>query len=44
MIYFMPVCEKCGQPASRSITWDEDKGVTRINYYCKNHIPKSKKS
>jgi len=36
MTYFMNVCEKCGEPASRSITWDEDKGVTRINYYCKN--------
>ena len=44
MTYFMNVCEKCGESASRSITWDEDKGVTRINYYCKNHIPKSKNS
>ncbi len=40
----MPVCEKCGAPASRSITWDEVTGVTKINYYCKNHIPKSKNS
>ncbi len=40
----MPVCEKCGAPASRSITWDEVEGVTKINYYCKNHIPKSKNS
>ncbi len=37
----MPVCEKCGEPASRSITWDEAKGVTEIRYYCKNHNPKS---
>ena len=44
MTYFMNVCQKCGEPASRSITWDEDKGVTRINYYCKNHIPKSENS
>ena len=44
MIYFVPVCERCGEPASQSITWDEDKGVTRIHYYCKNHNPKSKNS
>ncbi len=40
----MPVCEKCGEPASRSITWNEAKGVTEIRYYCKNHIPKSENS
>ncbi len=40
----MPVCEKCGEPASRSITWNEAKGLTEIRYYCKNHIPKSKNS
>ena len=44
MIYFVPVCERCGEPASRSITWDEDKGVTRIHYYCKKHNPKSENS
>jgi len=38
MIYFVPVCERCGEPASQSITWDEDKGVTRIHYYCKKHF------
>ena len=44
MKYFMNVCEKCGVPASRSIIWNEGKGVTEIHYYCKNHIPKYKNS
>jgi len=38
------VCEKCGEPASQCIIWDEDKGVTRIHYYCKKHDPKSENS
>ena len=44
MIYFMNVCEKCGEPASICITWDEYEGVTRIHYFCKNHNPKSENS
>ena len=40
----MPVCERCGKPASQSITWDEAEGVTRIHYFCKNHNPKSENS
>ena len=44
MIYSMPVCEKCGAPASRSIIRREGEGVTKINYYCENHTPKSENS
>ena len=40
----MPVCEKCGELASRNIIWHEEEGMTKVHYFCKKHNPKSENS